>query len=74
MKVGDVVMFADSENRYSNWFFGEYGIVKSYTAVGRTNGQSSCRVGWLRPVPYFDSYSTISDFPAIWFEVSSENR
>lgn len=69
MKVGDVVMFV-CEGSYAKWFFGQLGIIKSYTPIG-ADGQAHCRVAWLNPVPYFDRMTTVSDFRADKFEVAS---
>ena len=70
MKVGDIVMFVD-KGAYAKWFFGKIGRVVKYTPLG-SDGKSHCRVRWLRPVSYFDSKTTISDFCADKFEVMNE--
>mgnify|MGYP000606174699 CR=1 FL=1 len=64
MKVGDVVIFSDLESVYAKWFYGQIGIVKS---CGRG---SHCRVTWMQPVKYFNSFATFSDFPVKNFEIS----
>ncbi|HIK67451.1 MAG TPA: hypothetical protein EYF95_05725 [Flavobacteriales bacterium] len=69
MCVGDIVMFID-EGRYAKWFYGKLGIVEQSTERTR-----SCRVRWLNPVKYFDSYTPISDFGWKYFEgYQDENR
>ena len=72
MKVGDVVMFV-CEGVYEKWFFGQLGIIKSYTPVG-ADGNPHCRVEWMNPVPYHDSFSKVSDFRADKFEVAYAGR
>ena len=67
MKVGDLVMFVD-EGRYAKWFYGQMGIVESYTEKG-SDGKAHCRVSWLQPVKYFNGFSTVSDFTADMFKV-----
>ena len=74
MKVGDLVMFNDITNRYASWFYGQFGIVATYTAIGRIDGKASCRVRWLTPVKYYQNYTRYSDFSASNFEVYSEDR
>ena len=71
MKVGDLVMFNNTESRYAKWFYGQFGIVESYTKKGN---HEWCRVTWLQPVKYFHSFSTYSDFSADNFEVYDESR
>tara|TARA_Y100000034_G_C6728615_1_gene322672 strand:+ start:437 stop:643 length:207 start_codon:yes stop_codon:yes gene_type:complete len=66
VKIGDLVMFIDT-GRYAKWFFGQFATVERYTP--REGKRNSCRVRWLNPVKYHDGMSTISDFPATWFEV-----
>ena len=65
MKVGDLVMFID-EGTYAKWFFGQFGVVELASEKTR-----SCRVKWLNPVKYFNSYTSISDFGWDKFEVCS---
>ena len=65
MKVGDVVMFVD-EGRYAKWFFGQVGEVTSYSA-SKISGKGHCRVKWLKPIKYHDTYTEISDFSADMF-------
>jgi len=65
MKVGDLVTFVD-EGTYAKWFWGQMGIVKSCNRSSQT-GELHCRVKWLKPVKYFDRFSTISDFHASYF-------
>ena len=72
MKVGDLVMFNNTESRYAKWFYGQMGIVKSCNYA--QSGKLHCRVSWLKPVKYFDRFSTYSDFSASNFEVYNENR
>jgi hypothetical protein len=69
VKVGDLVMFNNTESRYAKWFFGQFGIV-----VTIPNQHQYCRVTWLQPVRYFDGFSTYSDFCADDFEVYDESR
>ena len=70
MKKGDLVMFNNIESRYAKWFYGQFGIVESYNnEIGRW-----CRVIWLKPVKYFDGFSTYSDFNESDFEVYNESR
>jgi hypothetical protein len=66
MKVDDLVMFNNLESRYAKYFYGQFGIVESYT---KKDGRESCRVKWLQPVKYFDSFSVCSDFSANDFKV-----
>ncbi len=66
MKVNDIVMFTNKD-RYARWFFGQLATVMHYTT--RDDGRSSCRVRWLNPVKYHDRLTTVSDFPAKYFEV-----
>ena len=67
MKKGDVVMFTDT-GRYAKWFLGQLAIVESVTASVSATKQNKktlhCRVRWIKPVPYFGKFSTISDFSA----------
>jgi hypothetical protein len=74
MKVGDIVMFNNIESKYAKWFYGQIGIVKSYSFTGDMGQHRYCRVTWLQPVKYFDSFSTHSDFKIDDFEVFHENR
>jgi len=69
MKEGSVVMFID-EGRYAKWFYGQLGIVESYSENG-FDGKAHCRVRWMNPVPYFDSHTQASDFSADKFQVIS---
>ncbi len=55
MKVGDLVMFSDIDNRYARWFYGEFGIVESAK-------KSHCRVRWNRLVEYHGRMASVSDF------------
>ena len=71
MKVGDLVMFCNTNSRYAKWFYGQLGIVKSYT---KALSGGWCRVTWLQPVKYHDSFSTYSDFSSDNFEVMNERR
>ena len=73
MKVGDLVMFKHNNPTYSKWFGGELGIVISYTAKAQ-DGHAHCRVQWVRPVKYFKSWTTSSDFKADNYEVVNESR
>jgi len=66
MKVDDLVMFID-EGCYAKWFYGQLGICESSSPE-----KKSCRVRWLQPVKYFQSYSTYSDFGWDKFEVHNE--
>ena len=68
MKVDDLVMF-NSEGIYAKWFYGKFGVVESSKEKGP--GKGSCRVRWLQPVKYFNSYTSISDFSWDKFEVCS---
>ena len=67
MKVGDLVMFID-EGRYAKWFFGQMGEVVNYV-IRDSDGAAYCRVKWIRPVPYFNSYTGESSFSADKFKV-----
>jgi|TARA_R110001592_G_scaffold120430_1_gene324633 hypothetical protein len=69
VKVGDLVMFSSHTSRYAKWFFGKLAVVQSVSYSG--DGKLHCRVKWLQPVKYFDTFATISDFAADNFEVSS---
>ena len=73
MKKGDLVMFNNTESGYARWFYGQFGIVESYTSLAK-DGKKHCRVRWLQPVKYFDRFSTYSDFTADNFEVYNESR
>ena len=66
MKVGDIVMFNDVESDFAKWFFGHLAEVKRIRPVNH-NGEVYCRVHWLLPVQYFDTYATVSDFRADHF-------
>ena len=57
MQVGDLVMFKP-EGRYAKWFGGHFANVESVSYA--KDGKLHCRVRWLKPVKYFDSFSTIS--------------
>ena len=70
MKVGDVVTFIDKESRYAKWFLYQIGVVEEISQ----NNTRYCRVRWINPVPYFNSYSTYSDFKQSCYEVHDENR
>ena len=72
MKKGDLVMFVD-EGIYAKWFYGQMGEVVNYTIRDR-DGAAYCRVKWLRPVAYFDSFTGESSFAADKFRVLSGNR
>ena len=75
MKVGDLVMFNNTESRYAKWFYGQFGIVKSCSSLPKGSlATKHCRVTWLQPVRYFDGFSTYSDFSASDFEVCDESR
>jgi hypothetical protein len=69
MKVGDLVMFVD-KGTYAKWFFGQLAVAKSVSQ--NTRGAWHCRVAWLQPVKYHDSYTTVSDFRVDKFEVCSD--
>ena len=69
MKVGDLVMFVDNGS-YAKWFWGHMGTVMRYT-VHPTTGHKSCRVKWLKAVPYHSRLAYISDFDADKFKVCS---
>ena len=70
MKKGDVVTFVD-EGRYARWFFGKIGVVENVSY--KSTGETYCRVKWLVPVRYHDSWTDFSDFNADMFEVYDEN-
>jgi hypothetical protein len=72
MKIGDLVMFSNSESTYAKWFFGQ--LAEIQTCNYAKDGKLHCRVKWLQPVKYRDSYATISDFGAYNFEVYNESR
>tara|TARA_Y100001970_G_scaffold271481_1_gene366935 strand:- start:55022 stop:55249 length:228 start_codon:yes stop_codon:yes gene_type:complete len=75
MQVGDLVMFNNPKSKYAKWFFGQFGIVKSYSEKQHVHGFTRhCRVVWLQPVKYFDGFSKYSDFSAGDFEVCNEAR
>ena len=75
MKIGDLVMFNNIESIYAKWFYGQIGIVESYSErKDIIEWRRSCRIVWLQPVRYYDSFSTYSDFSAGDFEVYNENR
>ena len=65
-KPGDLVMFTDS-GRYSKWFWGKLGTLKSVTT--NSVGVDYCSISWLVPVSYFGKYTTISSFKLSSFEV-----
>ncbi|MAF25883.1 hypothetical protein CL634_09960 [bacterium] len=69
MKVGDLVMFVD-EGMYAKWFYGKFGVVES--SKEKIPGQGACRVRWLQPVKYFNSYTSYSDFGWDKFQVYPE--
>jgi len=62
MKIGDIVMFTDTGN-YAKYFFGQFAKVTS-RSISKSTGEEYVRVKWKQPVKYFDSYTTISDFPS----------
>jgi len=72
MKIGDLVMFSNSESTYAKWFFGQLAEVQ--TCNYAKDGRLHCRVKWLQPVKYFERFTTISDFGAHNFEVYHESR
>jgi hypothetical protein len=75
MKIGDVVMFNNIKSIYSKWFYGQIGIVESYSERKDViEVHRSCRVVWLQPVRYYNSLSIYSDFSADNFEVFYEDR
>ena len=66
MKINDVVMFTN-QGRYAKWFYGQIGVI---TRISKSkSGEEHCRVQWMQPVPYFEKFSTISDFPLSYFEI-----
>ena len=68
MKIGDLVMFKPS-GRYAEWFGGHIATVKS---VSRSrSGELHCRVVWMKPVKYYNSYTPMSDFAASRFDIIS---
>jgi len=75
MKVGDVVIFNNIKSIYAKWFYGQIGIVESYSErKDEIELRRSCRVAWLQPVRYYDGFTTYSDFSASDFEAHDENR
>ena len=75
MKIGDVVMFTNYTGRYGKWFYGQIGVVENYVNVFKSaDGKAHVRVRWIQPVPYFDSFATVSNFGANNFEVFNESR
>ena len=72
MKVGDVVMFVCT-GTYAKWFFGQLATIENYTAHG-SDGHAHCRVRWMQPVPYFNQFTSVSDFRADKFEVAHAQR
>jgi hypothetical protein len=69
MKIGDIVTFMDKESRYAKWFMYQIAIVQTVSPKSK-----SCRVKWINPVKYFDTFTTISDFKIKSFEVHNESR
>ena len=65
MQIGDLVTFV-AEGTYAKWFWGQMGIVTSCNRSSRT-GELHCRVEWLKPVEYFNSFTSCSDFQASCF-------
>jgi len=68
MKVGDVVTFVKEDHRYAQWFLYQIGIVKEMSQ----NNSIHCRVEWIQPVPYHDSFAKVSDFKIECYEVHDE--
>lgn len=62
-------LYYPSSPRYKQ-FHNQVGLVTSYSKDDR--GQESVRVQWLKPVPYFDSFTKISDFPLLSFDIISK--
>jgi len=54
-RVGDTIMWTNTESPYAKWFYSQIGVIKSIN-----NGH--CRVSWLFPVKYYNTYVTSSDF------------
>tara|TARA_B100000900_G_C20278945_1_gene593231 strand:+ start:355 stop:570 length:216 start_codon:yes stop_codon:yes gene_type:complete len=70
MKVGDIVIWNNSESSYAKWFYGRIAEVQS---VGySSSGNLHCRVRWLEPVKYFNTFAKISDFNSKNFGVTNE--
>ena len=70
MKVGDAVMFVD-EGTYAKWFYGRLAVVEQCSAAKDgviDRAIHHVRVRWIEPVQYFEGQSTVSDFPARYFE------
>ena len=65
MKVGDVVTFVKKDHRYADWFLYQIGIVEEMSQ----NNKLYCRVRWLEPVPYHNSFAKVSDFKQECYEV-----
>ena len=63
MKTGDLVQFIDGKGRYAPWFYSQMG------EVVRMSKNGYCRVRWLNPVRYHESYAAVSDFKTDKFEI-----
>ena len=74
MKIGDAVMFIETEKYPA--FFGAIGII-SQCSKAAANGEIDVshhhvRVCWIEPVKWFNRFSTFSDFPAKYFQATSQ--
>jgi predicted RNA-binding protein with PUA-like domain len=66
MKIGDTVMFFDSNCRYARWFYGAIGTIESMN-------KGHMRVRWLNPgVLYYGRRTMVSDFEQIKFKVLAQ--
>jgi phage anti-repressor protein len=63
VKIGDLVQFIDGKGRYSRWFYSQMGEVVNVSK------NDYCRVKWLSPVRYHDSFAAVSDFKIDKFEI-----
>ena len=73
MKIGDAVMFVETEKYPA--FFGAIGIISHCSKAGPAGeidtDRHHVRVCWIEPVKWFDRFSKFSDFPAKYFQAAS---
>ena len=72
MKKNDIVMFMDTGS-YAKWFFGQIGVLDKDPTEG-SDGKDHVSITWLRPVKYFDGYTSKSHFSADKFRVICGSR
>lgn len=60
-------MFID-EGTYAKWFYGKLAVAESVKQSETTN-KWHCRVRWVQPVKYHNSFTAVSDFGVDRFEV-----